>query len=340
LENVGINPDSGVLQLLLSDRFHPDLSPMKRNNTITAVRGIQVGHAQNRRALTGCTVVICRKGAVAGVDVRGGAPGTRETDLLNPINLVEKIHAVVLAGGSAFGLDAASGVVRYLEEQRVGLNTGKAKVPIVPAAILYDLNLGQADVRPDSAMGYRAAASASSAAPAEGNVGAGTGASVGKIRGMKYATKSGIGTSSLDVNGIIVGALVAVNAIGDVVDPKNGVIAAGLRSGSTLEWMKDHPPRGAVKSNTVIGVIATNARLTKTQATKVAQMAQDGLAQAIRPAHTMFDGDTIFALSTGEKEADVSTVGAFAAEVMAEAIVRGVRMCVSAGGLPGLLGTS
>src|SRR5512145_1294375 len=179
---------------------------MKLQNAITDVYGIEVGHAQNEEALTGCTVILCRKGAVAGVDVRGGAPGTRETDLLNPINLVEKVHAIVLAGGSAFGLDAATGVVRYLEEQKIGLDTGAAKVPIVPAAILYDLELGHAGVRPDSAMGYRAAASASSEAPAEGNVGAGTGASIGKVRGMKYATKSGIGTSSVDIDGVIIGA--------------------------------------------------------------------------------------------------------------------------------------
>jgi L-aminopeptidase/D-esterase-like protein len=226
--------------------------------------------------------------------------------------------------------------MRYLEEQNIGFQTGAGKVPIVPAAILYDLDLGRADVRPDSAMGYRAAASASSERPAEGNVGAGTGASVGKIRGMKYATKSGIGTSSMVVNGVIIGALVAVNAVGDVVDPKNGTMIAGLRSGSTLERMKKNKPRSAVKSNTVIGVIATNAKLTKAGATKIAQMAHDGLAQTIRPAHTMFDGDTIFALATGEKEADVSMVGAFAAEVMADAILRSVRMAAPSGGLPGL----
>jgi len=310
---------------------------MKLKNAITDVRGIEVGHAQNEEALTGCTVILCRKGAVAGVDVRGGAPGTRETDLLNPINRIQKVHAIVLAGGSAFGLDAASGVMRYLEEQKIGFNTGFAKVPIVPAAILYDLNLGHADVRPDSAMGYLAASRASSAPPGEGNLGAGTGASVGKMRGMKYAMKSGIGTSSMDINDIIIGALVAVNAIGDVVDPKTGKIIAGLRSGSTLAWMKKNQARSAAKSNTVIGVIATNAKLTKAEATKVAQMAQDGLAQSIRPAHTMYDGDTIFALATGEKKADVSTVGAFAAEALAEAIVRAVKMSAPAGGLPGLM---
>jgi L-aminopeptidase/D-esterase-like protein len=309
---------------------------MKLTHTLTDVRGIEVGHAQDEEALTGCTVILCRKGAVAGVDVRGSAPGTRETDLLDPINLVQKVHAIVLAGGSAFGLDAATGVMRYLEEQQVGFETGAAKVPIVPAAILYDLDLGHASVRPDSAMGYLAASRASSAPPAEGNVGAGTGASVGKIRGMKYAMKSGMGTWSVNIHGVIIGALVAVNAIGDVIDPRTGTKIAGLRSSSTLDWMKKGRARAAKQSNTVIGVVATNAKLTKAEATKVAQMAQDGLAQSIRPAHTMFDGDTIFALATGERQADISMVGAFAAEVMAEAIVRAVKSAKAAGGLPGL----
>jgi len=310
---------------------------MNRTNAITDVRGIEVGHAQDEEALTGCTVILCRKGAVAGVDVRGGAPGTRETDLLNPVNLVDQVHAVVLAGGSAFGLDAATGVMRYLEENKIGFDTGTVKVPIVSAAILYDLGLGRADVRPDSAMGYRAATSASSDPPAEGNVGAGAGASVGKMRGMQYAMKAGIGTWSMDVNGITIGALVAVNAIGDVVDPKNGEVIAGLRSGPSLQWMKTGQAESPIQSNTVIGVIATDAKLTKAGATKVAQMAQDGVAQVVRPAHTMFDGDTIFALATGQKDADISMVGTFAAEVMAEAIVRGVKMAASAGGITGLL---
>ena len=309
---------------------------MKLKNAITDVRGIAVGHVQDDQALTGCTVILCRKGAVAGVDVRGGAPGTRETDLLNPINLVEKVHAIVLAGGSAFGLDAATGAVRYLEEQKIGFNTGVAKVPIVPSAILYDLNLGRADVRPDSAMGYRAAASASTDAPKEGNVGAGTGASVGKILGMKRAMKAGLGTASINLNGTIVGALVAVNPFGDVIDPASGKVLAGVRSGTTLQRLKKMQGRPATASNTVIGVIATNAKLTKAQATKVAQMAQDGIARTIKPAHTMFDGDTIFTLATGEQKADVSTIGAYAAEAMAEAILRAVKMAKSAGGLPGL----
>ena len=328
---------------------------MKRNNSITDVRGIEVGHAQNEEALTGCTVILCRKGAVAGVDVRGGAPGTRETDLLNPVNLVEKVHAIVLAGGSAYGLDAASGVMRYLEEKKIGFNTGVARVPIVPSAILYDLNLGRADLRPDPAMGALAAASAGSTPPAEGNVGAGTGASVGKMFGTTLAMKSGLGTASMDIGGgVVVGAIVVVNAWGDVIDPKSGEIIVGLRSGKigplrigkgnqfadTLAVMKTPTGRGilglATRGNTVIGAVATNARLTKAQATKVAQMAQDGLARTIRPAHTMLDGDVFFALSTGTKKADVSIIGAFAAEVMAQAIVRAVKMAKSSGGLPGL----
>jgi L-aminopeptidase/D-esterase-like protein len=327
---------------------------MKLNNAITNVRGIEVGHAQDNDALTGCTVILCRKGAVAGVDVRGGAPGTRETDLLNPVNLVEKVHAIVLSGGSAFGLDAASGVMKYLEENKIGFNTGAAKVPIVPSAILYDLNIGRADVRPDSAMGYRAAASASSNAPAEGNVGVGTGASVGKMFGLSLATKSGVGTASMDIGGgVIVGALVAVNAWGDVIDPHTNEILAGLRSGKvgplrvggkdhfadTLGMMKKPVGRTllgfASRANTVIGVVATNAKLTKAQATKVAQMAQDGIARTMRPAHTMLDGDVLFALSTGARKADVTTVGAFAAEVMVEAVLHAVKTAELAGGLPG-----
>jgi len=329
---------------------------MNLKNAITDVLGIEIGQAQDEEALTGCTVVLCRKGAVGGVDVRGGAPGTRETDLLNPVNLVEKVHAIVLAGGSAFGLDAASGVMRYLEEQNIGFNTGVARVPIVPAAILYDLDIGRSDVRPDAEMGYRAASAASKEVPGEGNVGAGTGAVVGRILGKKTAMKSGLGTASLETNGVVVGAIVAVNAWGDVIDPQSGAIVAGARStnvgplkigsqgyfANTLEMMKTLLGRTVVgvatKANTVIGVVATNAKLTKTEATKVAQMAQDGLARAIRPAHTMLDGDTIFALSTGTKKVNVSTVGAFAAEVMSQAILRAVQKANSAGGLPGLAG--
>jgi L-aminopeptidase/D-esterase-like protein len=325
----------------------------KYQDSIVAVRGIEVGHAQNDAALTGCTVILCRKGAVAGVDVRGSAPGTRETDLLDPINLVQKVHAIVLAGGSAFGLDAAGGVMRYLEEHRIGFNTGVAKVPIVPAAILYDLNLGDKNVRPDAEMGYQACLDASTNRVIEGNVGAGSGASVGKLFGAALAMKSGVGSASLDIgNGIVVGATAAVNAWGDVIE--DGKIIAGLRSGrlgplrvgggeyfaDTLKMMRTLAGRSvmrlATKANTVIGVVATNAALTKVEAAKVAQMAHDGLARVIRPAHTMLDGDTIFALSTGNKKSDVTTIGSFAAEVMARAILRAVKMSASAGGLPGL----
>lgn len=328
---------------------------MKRNNTITDVPGIEVGQAQDEEALTGVTVILCRKGAVGGVDQRGGAPGTRETDLLNPLNMVEKVHAVMLAGGSAFGLDAAGGVMRYLEEQKVGFNVGVARVPIVPAAILFDLALGRADVRPDPEMGYRAAAAANTETVAEGNVGAGTGASVGKIFGMAGAMKSGLGSASLDIGGgIIVGALAAVNAFGDVVDPQTGQIVAGARStklgpltlgspgyfANTIETLKTFAGRTimgiATRSNTVIGMVAVNANFDKAESNKIAQMAHDGLARAIRPAHTMLDGDTIFALATGGKSADVSIVGAFAAEAFAQACLNAVRAAQSAGGLPGV----
>ena len=328
---------------------------MKLNNTITDVPGIEVGQAQDDEALTGCTVVLCREGAVAGVDVRGSAPGTRETELLDPVNLVQEVHAVLLAGGSAFGLDAASGVMRYLEEQEIGLNTGIAKVPIVPAAILFDLGVGRKDIHPKAEMGYKACLNASTAVPAEGNVGAGTGASVGKLFGNSLAMKSGIGSVSVRIaGGVIIGALAAVNAFGDVIDPSNGKIIAGLRSGTigplrvgdrenfadTVAMMKKplarNVPRLASLSNTTLGVVATNARLTKAGATKIAQMAHDGLARAIRPAHTMFDGETIFALSTGNKKADVTIVGAIAAEAMTQAILRAVQKAAPAGGLPGL----
>ncbi len=322
---------------------------------LTDVPGIEVGHAQDEEALTGCTVVLCRKGAVGGVDVRGGAPGTRETDLLAPHNLVEKVHAILLAGGSAFGLDAAAGVMRYLEEQGIGFSTAAGRVPIVPAAILYDLDLGRADCRPDAAMGYAAASAACRGPVAEGNVGAGTGASVGKIFGKAGAMKSGLGTASLRLRGgVVVGAIVAVNAFGDVVDPDSGTIVAGARPvkigpfavggdrpfADTLRVMNTAAGRAILRlasgRNTVIGVVAANIRCNKAEATKIAQMAHDGLARAIRPAHTMLDGDTLFALATGGPRADISTVGAYAAEALAQAILRAVQAAGPAGGLPGL----
>ena len=326
---------------------------MKRNNAITDVPGIEVGQSQDDQALTGCTVILCRKGAVGGVDVRGSAPGTRETDLLNPTNLVEKVHAVVLAGGSAVGLDAASGVMEYLAEQKIGYAVGANRIPIVPAAILYDMDLGKSGRHPDPEMGYAAAASANNGPVTEGNVGAGTGASVGKIFGMAGAMKSGLGTASLEIGGgVWVGAIVAVNAFGDVVDPATGQIIAGacpanvgpIKLGGagafadTLKVMQTPVGRTilrlAMGRNTGLAVVATNAKFNKAQVTKVAQMAQDGLARTIRPAHTMMDGDTVFALATGQRRADVSTVGAYAAEVLAQAILRAVRAAKPAGGLP------
>jgi len=329
--------------------------PVNRTYTITDVPGIRIGHAQDNEALTGCTVVLCEAGAVGGVDQRGGAPGTRETDALHPMHLVEHVHAVLLSGGSAFGLDAAGGVVRYLEERGVGFNVHVARVPIVPAAILFDLGIGRADVRPGAEMGYQACLNASADPPGEGSVGAGTGCTVGKILGIGQAVKGGIGSAAVRLgSGVFVGAIAAVNVFGDVVDPQSGKIIAGARSlqkgplqvGATglfadsLQVMRTLVGRTvmgfASRENTVIGVVATNARLTKEGANKVAQMAQDGVARAVRPAHTMLDGDTIFALSTGKRRADVNIIGAYAAEVFAQAILRAVRAATSAGGVPSL----
>ncbi|HLA99066.1 MAG TPA: P1 family peptidase [Anaerolineales bacterium] len=325
------------------------------NDAITDVPGIRVGHAQDDQALTGCTVVLCESGAVGGVDQRGGAPGTRETDAMHPVHLVEVVHAVVLSGGSAFGLDAATGAVRYLEERGVGFDVRVARVPIVPAAILFDLGIGRGDVRPGAEMGYQACLNASAEPPWQGCVGAGTGCTVGKILGIEQAVKAGIGSASLEIGkGVIVGAIVAVNSFGDVIDPETGRIVAGARTrydqgsrigagelfADTLHVMKSLVGGGVLgfarRGNTVIGAVATNARLNKEQACKVAQMAQDGVARAIRPAHTMLDGDTIFALSTGRRKADVNIVGAFAAQVTSRAILKAVYAAKSAGGVPAL----
>jgi len=315
----------------------------KWHNAITDVAGIKVGHAQNVEAITGCTVVICEEGAVGGVDQRGGAPGTRETDLLRPMHLVEKVHAVLLAGGSAFGLDAASGVMSYLEERGIGFNTGVARVPIVPAAILFDLDLGDPKVRPDAAMGRAACEAASDSPPAQGSVGVGTGAQVGRIFGAASRMKGGVGTASVDLGGgLVVGALVAVNAFGDVVDPTTGQIIAGARkppagrefvdTQAVLRSFIGKAVSRLVLGSTVIGVVATNAKLSKEEANKVAQMAQDGIARTIRPAHTMLDGDTIFVLATGKKAANVNLIGAYAAEAVAQAVVNGIREATSLGG--------
>jgi L-aminopeptidase/D-esterase-like protein len=327
---------------------------MAKNNSITLIDGIRVGHAQDNEAITGCTVILCEKGAVGGVDQRGGAPGTRETDALQPVHLVEKVHAIMLAGGSAFGLDAASGAVRYLEEKKVGFNVGVARVPIVPSAILFDLAIGSSKRRPDAEMGYQACLNASKSAPAEGSIGAGTGATVGKILGIGQAMKGGIGSSVREIGaGVQVAAIIAVNAFGDVIDPESGKIIAGARSlkkgpvrigkgkfADTMTVMKGLVGRtvfgAAQRGNTVIGVVATNAKFDKEGATKVARMAMNGIARSIRPANTMLDGDTIFALATGKRKADVNIVGAYAAEVVAQAIVRAVQQAEGMGGVPGL----
>jgi L-aminopeptidase/D-esterase-like protein len=316
-------------------------------NAITDVPGIKVGHYTDREAATGCTVILCETGAVAGVDVRGSAPGTRETDLLRPMNLVEKAHAILLSGGSAFGLDAAGGVMRYLEERGFGYETLIAKVPIVPAAIIFDLNIGNAKVRPGIGEGYKACLAASDKEVAEGCVGAGTGATVGKILGIDRATKSGLGTSSLKISGdIIVAALIVVNAVGDVIDHKTGKILAGHRDQNnkgflnTIELLtknqNSYRRRAPAPENTTIGVVATNASLDKEQVNKLAQMAQDGMARAINPSHTMYDGDTIFALSLGDKTGDLTTLGAVAAEVVADAIVRAAKQAETLAGIPAM----
>jgi L-aminopeptidase/D-esterase-like protein len=323
------------------------------DNAITDVPGIKVGHAQDLDAITGCTVVLCENGAVGGVDQRGGGPGTRELALLDPVNHVEKMHAVMLSGGSAFGLDAAGGVMQYLEEKDIGYQAQVARVPIVPAAILFDLNLGDPHIRPDKQMGYQACINALEGPPAQGSVGAGTGATVGKMLGMGQATKGGVGTASMEIGGgVIVGALVAVNAVGDVIDPETNQIVAGVRSlkkgpisigddalfADSLKIMRSLIGRTllglASKANTVIGVVATNAKFDKAHTNKLAQMAQNGVVRTVRPVHTMHDGDTMFAMATGEKKADVNIVGAFAAQVVAQAVLNAVRNASGLGGVP------
>lgn len=336
---------TATLGLLVSAplRGQEHLSPGQSG--LTAVAGVKVGHHTLSERPTGCTVVLIEGGAVGGVDVRGGGPATRETDLLDPVNSVEKIHAVVLSGGSAFGLDAATGVMRYLEERDVGFETGVAKVPIVVGASLFDLDVGRyPSVRPDADCGYQAAHSAGTEPVAEGNVGAGAGATVGRLLGIQRRMKGGIGTASITLpDGLTVAAIVAVNAIGDVIDPATGQVVAGVRTedGAGLADARKLIRSGATipqlpLQNTSIGVVATNACITKPAATRIAQMAHDGLARAIYPAHTPWDGDTIFSFGTGEycKNANVSTIGALAADVMAESVVRAVRAATSIEGFP------
>lgn len=315
------------------------------HNAITDVEGIEVGHWTDLEAATGCTVVLCRQGAVGGVDVRGSAPGTRETDLMRPINLVQQAHAVLLTGGSAYGLDAAGGVMRWMEERGIGFNVGVGVVPLVASAVLFDLAIGRPDVRPGPDAGYAACQSVNNGPVDEGCVGAGTGATVGKLLGPPFATKSGLGTAAQRIAGdVTVGALVAVNALGDVVDPKTGKVIAGPRDPggqgfvNTMERLHGDLSQTmlAFPTNTTLAVVTTDATLTKEGANKMAQMAHDGLAQVIRPVHTMLDGDTIFALATGRRETpiDVSAVGAVAASVLAVAVVRAVRQATSLAGVP------
>jgi L-aminopeptidase/D-esterase-like protein len=293
---------------------------------ITDVEGIKVGHFTDTRRPTGCTVVLYEAGAVTGVDVRGSAPGTRETDLLNPVNTVLEVHGIVLSGGSAFGLDTAGGVMRWLEERGYGYQTAVARVPIVPAAILYDLANGDPSIRPDAEAGYQACLNAKAGPVEEGNVGAGAGATVSKLAGATRV-KGGIGTSSIKLpNGIVVGAIVAVNAVGDVVNPGTGKFITG---GKIIEaWRSGVEVTRRLRpgESTTIGVVATNAAFDKSQMTKIAQMAHDGVARAINPAHTPFDGDAIFAMSTRSSAAQIhhGIIGALAAEVVSEAIVRAV----------------
>lgn len=306
------------------------------------VPGVLVGHATHLEGLTGCTAVLFEEPAVVGVDVRGSSPGTRETDRLGPHGTVRRTHALLLTGGSAFGLAAAEGVVRYLEEKDVGLDIGVARIPLVSAAVLFDLVVGDAAVRPGPEMGYEAAAAAKSADFAQGSVGAGTGATVGKVLGLEGAMKGGVGSASVALEGgLVVGALAAVNAFGGIRDPETGRVIAGPRLedgtlGDTVELLPEAAERMGWGENTTLGVVATNAALTKHAANKVAQMAHDGLARAVEPVHTTVDGDVVFAASAGEVEAATDIVGAWGARVMQEAILRGVRAAEGVPGIPSL----
>lgn len=317
--------------------------PPAAERGLTAVDGLKVGHHTLTARPTGCTAVIAEAGAVAAVEVRGPAPGTRETALLEPTTLVDQVHAIVLSGGSAFGLDAATGVMKYLEERGIGFKFGGSAIPIVPAAILFDLRVGDSKIRPSAECGYAAARAATTGPVAEGNVGAGAGATVGKMRGSERGMKGGLGSASISLpDGLVVAALVAVNAAGDVIDPATGKVVAGTRTpdGKGLADIRallrsgGSGPAAGPLENTTIGIVATNATLTKVQATRMARMAQDGLARAVVPAHTSVDGDTIFAMATGRRQgaANVDVIGALAADAMAQAIVRAVR---AATGIPG-----
>ena len=333
----------------VSTQVQSTVKQMAAEKGLTQVTGLKVGHYTLTERPTGCTVVLVDgAGAVGGVSQRGAAPGTRETDLLDPLNMVERVNAIVLTGGSAYGLDAAQGVVRYLEERKVGYAIAGTVVPIVPAAVLMDLGFGgNSTIRPTADCGYRAATAASNERVAEGNVGAGAGATVGKLLGGRdRAMKAGIGSASISLsNGLVVGAIVAVNAVGDVIDPTTGRVVAGIRSddGKRLADARVllRSPRPAMAApqpgaNTTIAIVATNARLNKAEVNRMALMADDGLARAVVPSHTIADGDTVFSLATAtwSGQADITTIGALAAEALAEAIVRAAVLATSSGGLP------
>ena len=315
--------------------------------SITDIAGIRVGHATDLTGLTGCTIVLCEAGAVGGVDVRGGAPGTRETDLMRPMTLVQHVHAVLLTGGSAFGLGAAEGVMRYLEERGIGFDTGiegVPRIPIVPGAVIFDLRIGNPRARPSPQMAYDACLAAGTTVE-EGGVGAGTGATVGKLLGVASAMKGGVGTWSVTLSdGVVVGALAVVNAYGDVLDDRTGKILAGARdpAGTDFVNMARVLQMGSVRSvrgigeNTTLVVVATSGRLTKEEANWLARVAHDGLARVISPVHTMYDGDSVFALSLGAAETSLVSLGAAAVDVVAEATKRAVRAAKSAGGVLGI----
>ena len=309
---------------------------------ISEINGIRIGNATDLKAATGCTVIICDDGATAGVDVRGGSPGTRETDALDPANLRQKIHAVLLAGGSAFGLDAAGGVMRYIEELGVGRDVGVAKVPIVCGAILYDLECGDCKVRPDAKMGYEACLDSESGVFEQGSVGAGTGATVGKTKGYDFAMKGGLGSACLRVGELIVGAVMAVNCVGDVYDASSGRFIAGMLTDDKMVVDSSESEIAAnyriekdfFSGNTIIGVVVTNANLNKSQANKLASVSHDGIARAVRPSHSIYDGDTIFTMAVGGISANQDAVGLLAARAVEQAIVNAVRNAESLCGFP------
>lgn len=313
-----------------------------QNIPIKEVDGFHFGHAHNEQALTGCTVVICEEGAIGGVDVRGGSPGTRETDVLNPVNMVEKVHGVFLSGGSAFGLDVGSGIMTYLEEQQIGFDVQVAKVPIVPGAILFDLYPGDPHTRPDRQMGYDACGNAfkDDLLP-EGSVGAGIGATVGKCNGYQYAMRGGIGTYAIQIGDLKIGAVVAVNAFGDIINPASDTILAGAYDqiqkiflNSEQEMLKQFKNTNRFSGNTTIGTIVTNAKLTKAEANKIASVAHDGFARTIKPSHTFVDGDTLFALSTNEVETDLNQLSMHAVNVVEQAVLNAVIKAVDLPEIP------